>query len=173
MTSSASKLTAAALVVGVVMFALFDSFAQPAWALEDAIKALKDFHAVHVVGAFPGGTAEIWMRANQARTQSTDVVVRGSQGAITWTRNGSTYHYEPSQNTVYFEQALTIGMAQWLGPELLEMLGTAGNAKVIRGKDPATGRERVMLLCSLIDVHGAQSWIIEFDAASRLPVTMR
>jgi hypothetical protein len=173
MTSRASKLTAAVLVAGAVLFTLFDSFTQPAWALEDAIKALKDFPAVHVVGAFPGGTAEIWMRANQARTQSTDVIVRGSQGAVTWTRDGSTYHYEPSQNTVYWEPALTIGMAQWLGPELLEMLGTAENAKVIHGKDPATGRERVLLLCSLIDVHGAQSWVIEFDAASRLPVAMK
>ena len=173
MTSRASRLTAAALVVGVVSFALFDSFSQPAWALEDAIEALKGFRAIHVVGAFPGGTAEAWMRANQARTHSTDVVVRGSTGTITWTRDGSTYHYEPSQNTVYFEPALTIGMSQWLGPELLEMLGTAENAKVIRGKDPATGRDRVLLLCSLIDVHGAQSWAIEFDAASRLPVTIK
>jgi hypothetical protein len=173
MTSRASKLVAAVLVAGVVLFALFDSFTQPAWALDDAIKALKDFHAVHVVGAFPGGTAEIWMRANQARTQSTDVIVRGSQGAVTWTRDGSTYHYEPSQNTVYWEPALTVGMAQWLGPELLEMLSTAENAKVIHGKDPATGRDRVLLLCSLIDVHGAQSWVIEFDAASRLPVAMK
>lgn len=159
--------------MGTVLFALFDSFTQPAWVLDDAIKALKDFHAVHVVGALPGGTAEIWMPANQAGTHSTDVVVRGSQGAITWTQDGSTYHYEPSQNTVYFEPALTIGMAQWLGPELLEMLGTAENTKIIRGKDPATGRDRVLLLCSLIDVHGAQSWVIEFDAASRLPVAMK
>jgi hypothetical protein len=72
-----------------------------------------------------------------------------------------------------FEPALTIGMAQWLGPELLEMLGTAENAKIIHGKDPATGRDRVLLLCSLMDVHGAQSWVIEFDAASRLPVAMK
>lgn len=100
-------------------------------------------------------------------------MVRGSPGAITWTRDGSTYHYEPSQNTVYFERALTIGMAPWLGPELLEMLSTTENAKVVRGKDPATGRDRVMLMCSLIDVHGAQSWVIEFDAASKLPLAMK
>jgi hypothetical protein len=173
MTSKAGKLTAAAIVAGVVLFALFDSFSRPAWALEDAIKALKDFPAVHVVGAFPGGTAEVWIRANEDKTHSTDVVVRGSHGAITWTKNGSTYHYEPGQNTVYFEDALTIGMAQWLGPELLEMLSTAENAKVVHGKDPATGRDRVMLMCSLIDVHGAQSWVIEFDAASRLPLAMK
>ncbi len=173
MTSRTSKLAAAVIVVAALSVTVFDGLTKPAWAWEDAIEALRDFHCVHLVGAFPGGTAEVWMRANAAKTQSTDVVVRGSQGAITWTRGGSTYHYEPSQNTVYYEHALTVGMAQWLGPELLEMLSAAENAEVVRGKDPATGRDRVMLMCSLIDVHGAQSWVIEFDAASKLPVAMK
>jgi hypothetical protein len=174
MTSRASKLAIAAVIVAVVLsLTVFDGLTRPAWALEDAIEALKNFRAVHVVGAFPGGTAEVWMRSNDAKTQSTDVVVKGSHGAITWTQDGSTYHYEPSQNTVYYEPALTIGMAQWLGPELLEMLSAAQNAQTVRGKDPATGRDRVMLMCSLIDVHGAQSWSIEFDAASKLPVAMK
>jgi len=43
----------------------------------------------------------------------------------------------------------------------------------VRGKDPATGRDRIMLMCSLIDVHGAQSWVIEFDAAGKLPLAMK
>jgi hypothetical protein len=30
-----------------------------------------------------------------------------------------------------------------------------------------------MLMCSLIDVHGAQSWTIEFDRASKLPIAMK
>jgi len=175
MTSNRARLATAAAIILVVALgvSLLDQMATPAWALEQAIEALKDFGAVHVAGAFPGGTAEIWMRANTTKTQSTDVVVRGSHGAITWTQDGSTYHYEPSQNTVYFEHAPTIGMAQWLGPELLEMLSAAETAKVVRGKDPATGRDRVMLMCSLIDVHGAQSWLVEFDAASKLPVAMK
>ncbi|MBN1360083.1 MAG: hypothetical protein JW993_05805 [Sedimentisphaerales bacterium] len=174
MTSKMSKLAAAAVIVAAVLsVTVFDGLTKPAWAWEDAIEALKGFKAVHVVGAFPGGTAEVWMRANTTKTQSTDVIVRGSHGAITWSRNGSTYHYEPSQNTVYYEHALTVGMAQWLGPKLLEMLSSAENAQVMRGKDPATGRDRVTLMCSLIDVHGAQSWIIEFDAASKLPVAMK
>jgi hypothetical protein len=173
MASKASKFTAAALAAVMVLFVLFDSFSRPAWALEDAIQALKDFRAVYVTGAFPGGTAEIWIRGNEDKTHSTDVVVRGSHGAITWTQDGSTYHYEPSQNTVYFERALTIGMAQWLGPELLEMFRAAENVTMVHGKDPATGRDRVMVMCSLVDVHGAQSWVLEFDAASRLPVAMK
>jgi len=56
---------------------------------------------------------------------------------------------------------------------LLAKLSTLDNAKVVRGQDPATGRARVTLLCSMIDVHGPQSWIIEFDAASKLPVAMK
>ncbi|MBM4027705.1 MAG: hypothetical protein FJ280_20245 [Planctomycetes bacterium] len=167
MTSRTGGLIAAALVVAVVSFAVLDSFTQPAWALADALEALKDYRAVHIVGAFPGGTAEAWIRGNDAGTRSTDVVVRGSHGAITWTKEGSTYHYEPGQNTVYFEDALTVGMTPWLGRELLEMLGTADTAKVIHGKDPATGRDRVTLMCSLTDVHGPQSWIMNLSRLRR------
>ncbi len=174
MTSKAGKLAAAVVIVAAVLsLTVFDGLTRPAWAMEDAIEALKDFRAIYLVGAFPGGTAEVWMRANETKTQSTDVVVKGSHGAIIWTQDGSTYHYEPSENTVYYEPALTLGIAQWLGPGLLEMLSAAENSQVVRGKDPATGRDRVMLMCSLIDVHGAQSWIIEFDAASKLPVAMK
>ncbi|MBN2316211.1 MAG: hypothetical protein JXM79_19950 [Sedimentisphaerales bacterium] len=174
MTSKASKFIAAMIVVGIVVsFFASEKLISPTWALEDAIEALKGYGAVHVVGAFPGGTAEIWMRANEARTHSTDVVVKGSHGAITWSQDGSTYHYEPSLNTIYYEEALTIGLAQWLGPELLEMLSVADKAEVVRGKDPVTGRGRVMLICSMIDVHGPQSWIIEFDMASKLPVAFK
>jgi len=56
---------------------------------------------------------------------------------------------------------------------LLEMLSQAKNTEVVRGKDAATGRDRAMLFCSLIDVHGPQSWIIEFDVASKLPVAFK
>ncbi len=173
MMSRAGKLTAATLVAGVVLFTLLESFTQPVWAFQDAIEALKDFKAVYMVGAFPSGTAEIWMRTNKAKIQSTDVIVKSSQGTIWWTRDGSTYHYEPSQNTVYFENAVTIGATQWLGPELLEMFSNAENTKILRGKDPATGRDRVTLMCSLIDIHGAQSWVLECDAATKLPVAIK
>ena len=174
MRSNASKATAAIIIIAVVFsFLAFEKLSSPAWAFEQAIEALRNLRAVHLVGAFPGGTAQMWMRANEACTQSTDVVLKGSLGAIMWTKDGSTYHYEPSQNTVYFENAITIGMAQWLGPELLEMLSQAENAETVHGRDAATGQDRVTLLCSMIDVHGPQSWIIEFDVASKLPVAFK
>ncbi|MBN1816705.1 MAG: hypothetical protein JW828_05050 [Sedimentisphaerales bacterium] len=174
MTSKTSKLAAAVIVVAALFFVFNSSrFGSSAWALEDAIDALRDYGAAYIVGAFPGGTAEIWMRADKTRSQSMDVLVKGSHGAITWTQDGSTYHYEPEQNTVYYEEALTVGFSQWLGPPLLEMLGSAENAELIRGKDPATGRDRVTLLCSMIDVNGAQSWNIEFDVESKLPIAFK
>ncbi len=43
---------------------------------------------------------------------------------------------------------------------------------MLQGKDPATGRDRVTLLCSLVDVDGPQSWTVVFpDVASKLPVS--
>ena len=174
MKNNISKIAATFIIIAVVLsFLVIDKFNTPAWALSDTIEALKDLKAVYVVGAYPGGTAEMWMRSNDSGSYSTDSVVRNSQGAITWTRDGSTYHYEPGQNKVYFENAITLGLSQWFGPELLEMFSKADNTKIIHGKDPATGRDRVTMICSMIDSNGPQSWIIEFDLETKLPVAFK
>jgi hypothetical protein len=172
-TSRSSRFAVAAGAAALALFAVFHTFNEPAWALEEAIEALKNYHAVHVVGAVQGGTAEIWMRARQSGTGSSDAVVRFGNGAVAWTEAGATYYYDPDQNTVYFENALTIGLSEWLGPELLDTLSTAESAKIVHGRDPATGRDRVTVLCSLVDVNGAQSFAIEFDRESKLPVAIK
>ena len=97
------------LLVAVLSIILLGRLATPVWALEQTIAVLKELRAVHMVVAFPGSTAEIWMRANEAGTQSTDLVMRDSQGAVTWVKDGSTYHYDPGPNIVYFEPAVTAG----------------------------------------------------------------
>jgi hypothetical protein len=171
MTSKAGKVTAAAVVAVVVLFAVFDSFTQPAWAIEQAIEAVKEYRAMHIAGTIPGRTFESWMRANKSLTQSQDVVAHDSNGGIAWVKNGSTYLYDPGPNTVFFENAITQGFSQWLGPAFLETFAKAQGAQVLQGKDPATGRDRVTLLCSLVDVDGPQSWTVVFDVASKLPVS--
>ncbi len=171
MTSKAGKLTAAAAVAVVVLFAVVDSFTNPVWAIEQAIEAVKEYRAIHITGTIPGRTFESWMRANKSMTQSQDVVARDSNGGIAWVKNGSTYLYDPGPNTVFFENAITQGFSQWLGPEFLETFAKAQGAQVLQGKDPATGRDRVTLLCSLVDVDGPQSWTVVFDVASKLPVS--
>jgi len=53
------------------------------------------------------------------------------------------------------------------------MFSKADNTEIIRGKDPATGRERVTMICSMIDTNGPQSWMIEFDLVTKLPVAFK
>jgi hypothetical protein len=174
MTSRMSKLAIAGIVVAAVLsFSVFDSFTKPAWAIEQAIEAVKEYRAIHMVGTIPGRTFESWMRSNKSMTQTQDVVARDSNGGVAWVKNGSTYLYDPGQNTVSFENAITQGFSQWPGPEFLEMFAKAKGAEVLHGKDPATGRDRVTLMCSLVDVDGPQSWIVEFDVASKLPVSFK
>ena len=172
MTSRMSKLAVAGVILAaVVSFGLFDSFTKPAWAIEQAIEAVKEYRALHMTGTIPGRTFESWMRSNRTMTQTQDVVARDSNGGVAWVKNGSTYLYDPGPNTVYVENAITQGFSQWPGPELLEMFAKAKGAELLHGKDPATGRDRVTLLCSLVDAEGPQSWTIEFDVASKLPVS--
>ena len=110
-----------------------------------------------MVGAFADKSSseqgcEIWMKANEAQTRSKDIVIKISSGVIHWVEDGSTYVYVPYENKVYYEDAITAGMAQWPGPILFETLANAQDCKIIRGRDPATGRERATLLCSLFSV---------------------
>lgn len=172
MISRMTKLAVACLAVAAVLsFSALDIFTRPAWAIEQTIEAVKEYRAIHMVGTIPGRTFESWMRSNKSMTQSQDVVARDSNGGVAWVKNGSTYLYDPGQDTVYVENAITQGFAQWLGPEFLEMFAKARGAELLYGKDPATGRDRVTLLCSLVDVDGPQSWRVEFDLASKLPVS--
>lgn len=172
MTSRLGKVAIAGLVLAVVAsYGIFDSLSGPAWAIDQTIEAVKEYRAVHLVGTLPGRTFESWMRSNKSGTQSQECVGRDSNGGIAWVKNGWTYLYDPGPNTIYVEHAITQGFSQWLGPEFLEMFAKAKGAELFYGKDPATGRERVTLQCSLIDVDGPQSLRVEFDVVSKLPVS--
>ncbi len=171
MTSKAGRLTAAAVVAVFALFAVFGGFTRPAWAIEQAIEAIKEYRGMHMTGTIPGRTFESWMRANKSLTQSQEVVARDSNGGIAWVKDGVTYLYDPGPNTVFFENAITQGFSQWLGPEFLETFARAKSAEVLQGRDPATGRDRVTLLCSFVDADGPQSWTVVFDVASKLPVS--
>ena len=178
MRSNISKLAAAIIIISILLsFYAFEKLSSPAWALEETIKVLQDFRAIHMVGTFsekggPEQGCEIWMRANKALSRSKDVVIKVNNGAVQWVEDGKTYIYVPQENKVYYEQAITAGMAQWPGPILFETFANAKDSKIVRGKDPATGRERATLLCSLFSVLGPQSWMIEFDVETKLPITI-
>jgi hypothetical protein len=173
MKNNVSKLAVVIIIVAVLSFFAFEKLSSPAWAIEQAVDALKDFRAVHIVGALPNSNAEIWMRANEAETQSTDIVIRQTNGAVVWVKDGSTYDYEPSQNTVFFEPAVTAGASPWFGPVLIERLGKANGSELKRSKDSVSGQDICTLYSSITDVKGPQSFIIEFDVETSLPISLK
>ncbi|MBN1392786.1 MAG: hypothetical protein JW947_08300 [Sedimentisphaerales bacterium] len=177
MKSRISKLAVAAAVLIVALYILIGNSAPTAWAIEQTIEALQSYGAVHMVGTVTDEYGaekgyEAWMRANKSKTLSKDVIVRITSGVVLWVEDGSTYVYIPQNNTVYFENAVTSGMSQWPGPSLFKMLAGFDDVQTIRGKDPATGREQVTLLCSLISSLGPMSHSFQFDVETKLPVTM-
>ena len=178
MTSRMSKLAVAGIALAAVLsFGVFDNFTKPAWALTETIEAIRGFGAVHMVGTIMDehGTerpCEIWMRANKLRTSSKDVTMHITNGVIVWVDDGQTYTYIPQNNTLYCENAITVGMSQWPGPSLFEMLATAKDKQFITGTDPVTGRKIATLLCSFISALGPQSYSIRFDVETKLPLTL-
>jgi hypothetical protein len=142
MKSPITKLAAAAVLL-IVLYLLTSNSGKTAWAFEQSIEAIKNYKAVYMEGTMPDGSFECWVRSDDTGTQSKDFIVKTSNGISSWVKDGSTFIYVPQENTVYYENAVTSGFSKWLGPELLEMLAAMKSTKVIYGKDPDTGRDRV------------------------------
>jgi hypothetical protein len=164
---------AAAGIAAVVLFvALFGRLTQPAWALDEVIKALQKYKACHVTMIDSAGMVfDCWAKAEPSGEVSGDVVLKGGNGVTVWVKGDKTYHYDPHTNTVEVDDAKTAGFSPWLGPELIEMLSKADDAKTVFGTDPATGRGKVVMTGSLTSTFGPSSWSIEFDAETKLPVS--
>jgi len=168
--------TVAAVLLIVIVIGLPGRRSQTAWALEQTIEALKAYQGVHIVGTFMANNqpveGDLWMRGRHQGKVSRDLVLRTATGGLTWVKDGKTYSFVPEHQTVYRENAVTVGFTHWLGQRMFEVIGTINDTKLVHGRDPASGKERVTLFASHMDVHGAQSWIFEFDAKTKLPIRM-
>lgn len=178
MKSRLGKISIAAVVVITVFLGWPGGGGQPAWALQETIEALKAYHAVHITGSFLGQdgkpvTGEFWLRDRHMGKKSRDLVLRIATGGMVWVKDNHTFNYQPHQNTVYIDRAVTAGFSHWFGPRLFCLIQSLDDVKTVYGRDPATGKERVTLFGSITDVHGVQSWIFEFDTETKLPVRMR
>jgi hypothetical protein len=146
-----------------------------AWAMEQAIEALQKYTAVRMTGytTAGGGPAptEIWARANATGTRSDECLVR-SDKFTAWVEDNKTYVYDHASNKVLVEPAITMGMDPWLGPKLLAQLAKMPDYKAVEGNDPATGQKQIIVTASIESATGPQSFTIEFDASTKLPVSM-
>jgi hypothetical protein len=172
MTSRTSKLAAAVILVTVLFVTFFGKLTKPAWALEQAIKAMQKYKACNVTVIDSGGMVfDCWAKAEPSGELSDEVILKGSNGALVWVKDNKTYYYNPQANTVEVDDAKTAGFSPWLGPELFEMVSKADDARTVFGRDPSTGRGRVVMTGSLTSALGPISWSIEFDTETKLPIS--
>jgi hypothetical protein len=144
--------------------------------MERAIEALQKYKAVRMTGYTTAGggpaPAEIWARANATGTRSDECLAK-SDNFTAWVEDNKTYIYDHASKKVLVDPAITMGMDPWLGPKLLTTLAKMPDYKAIEGDDPATGQKQILVTASIESATGPQSFAIEFDAGTKLPVSMR
>jgi hypothetical protein len=114
---------------------------------------------------------DCWAKAEPSGELSDEVVLKGTNGGVVWVKDNKTYYYDPQRNAVEVDDAKTAGFSPWLGPELFKLVSKANDARTVFGKDPTTGRGRVVMTGSLTTAFGPTSWSIEFDEDTKLPIS--
>jgi hypothetical protein len=144
--------------------------------MEQAIEALKKYRAVHITGYVTTGRGkaplDAWARAD-ATGNLVEAGLANSGNTTVWTRENRTYIYHHTNDTVFVEPGITFGLSPWPGPKLLARLARVRDYKAFEGEDPATGRKRVIVTCSLENLTGPQSFRLEFDVRSKLLVSLK
>jgi hypothetical protein len=178
MHNKITKPVAAAVIIIAVFIGMNMFNGTPAWALDQTIEAMKEYSGAYLSGVCPGQTGslvgfELWIRINDADPSTKNILVKTDDGIIRWTQDNATYTYIPAENTVYYENAVTIGFTHFLGPELFELLSSLKDAKTKYGFDPATRRDYAILSGSITDIHGSKSLQVEFDVETKLVTSLK
>ena len=173
MKKKSTRLTLATTLGLALLFLLVlnDSMTST-WAFDQAIEAIRKYRAVHTMGRQGGVPIEVWARADSTGTRSDECLAR-SADFVAWVKDNRTYSYVADLNKVFVDNAITLGMNPWFGPKLLATLSKVPDCRTVEGTDPATGRKRVLMTCSLQTATGPQSLLIEFDAGTKLPVNLK
>jgi hypothetical protein len=146
-----------------------------AWAMEQAIEALQKYRALHLTGYTAAGgepaPTEVWARANPSGTRSDACLAKLGEVTV-WVKDNKTYTYDPAHAAVFFEPGVTAGLNPWFGPRFLAILSKMRDYQAVEGDDPATGQKRVLVTGSMESALGPQSFLVEFDAKTKLPVSI-
>jgi hypothetical protein len=174
---------ATTLVLALLVILVLNHSTSSAWAMDQAIEALKKYRAVHITGYYTssdfrtGGESsplgvEVW-----ARSDATGNLVENGLAKVgnvtTWTSGNNTYTYDQTQKKVFVEPGINFVFNNWFGPKLLADLATMKDYKAFEGDDPATGQKRVIVTCSLENLKGPNSFLMEFDVRTKLLVSMK
>ncbi len=147
-----------------------------AWAMEQAIEALKKYKALHITGYVTTGgrttPLDAWARADATGNLVETGLAKWGDMTV-WTGDNKSYLYDHTHNTVFVEPGITFGLNPWFGPKLLTKLAGMKDYKAFEGEDPATGQKRAIVTCSLEIPTGPHSFLMEFDVRSKLLVSAK
>jgi len=170
---TAARLAAVAAGVALIVF-ISSRTSRPVWALEQVTEALQKYKACNLTVVDAAGIVyDLWAEAEPSGELSGDMTMKGTNGSVIWVKDNRTYYYDRSSNTVEVDDAKTAGFSPWLGPELFRMIAKADDARTVYGKDPATGRDLVVMTGSMLAAIGHISWSIEFDKETKLPIALK
>jgi hypothetical protein len=173
-----STLYTLATTLGLVLLVVLalNRSTSSAWAMEQAIEALKKHKALHITGYATTGHAttplDVWARADVTGNLVEMGLAKWGDMTV-WTRDNKTYTYDHDHNTVFVEPGITFGLNPWLGPKLLTRLARMKDYKAFEGEDPATGQKRVIVTCSIELPTGPHSFLMEFDVRTKLLVSVK
>jgi hypothetical protein len=173
-----TRYTIATTLVLAVLAALALIHSTPsAWAMEQAVEALKKYRGLQMSGDFTadGKTSplELWARAEVTGNFVEAALAKVGDVATVWTKDNKTYTYDQDDKMVQVEPGITLDLDPWPGPEFLTQLSKVKDYKAIEGDDPATGRKRIVVTCSSDSFNGPQSYLLEFDVRTKLLVSMK
>jgi hypothetical protein len=167
---------ASTLVLAVLVGLALIHSTPSAWAMEQAVEALKKYKGVQFTGyvTTDGKTVPLvlWARADTTG-DSVEAGLAKSGGYTVWTKDNQTYTYDQSNQVVYIEPGITLGLDPWPGPKLFTLMSKMKNYQAFEGDDPATGRPRVVVTSSTDFMTGPESFLMEFDARSKLLVSAK
>ncbi|HEY2084077.1 MAG TPA: hypothetical protein VGI88_14945 [Verrucomicrobiae bacterium] len=147
-----------------------------AWAMDQAIEALKKYRALHFTGYYTTENGQTKPLDAWARSDTTGNRVETALVTIghitTWTRDNKTYTYDRAGKKGYVQPGINL-INSWLGPNLLADAATVKDYKAVEGDDPTTGQKRVIVTCSLGNLEGPQSFLMEFDVRTKLLVSLQ
>ena len=194
MKNTSARIAAAVMIIvglGMVVY-LIDKATTPAWAIDQSIEAMKNYRGMHFCGTFSmswenvlrglgvqesaelpesQGEFEVWAHADEGFSKSSRIkMVLPNNVTISSSEQQSFLRL--GDGTTYDIQGDLMTMDPWPTSELLSILKEDANSWTeLRGRDAATGKERIFVEYSSLSE--STFYKLEFDSESKLLVSFK
>jgi len=194
MKNTSARIAAALMIIFVLGMTayLIDKAATPAWAIDQSIEAMKNYRCIYFSGvvsmswedSFQGlgiqklsalpesqGEFQMWARADEELSRSSRVKMV-LPGNVIISSGEQQAFLKLSDGTTYDIQGDLMRIDPWPTSELLSILKEDSDSWTeFRGRDAATGRERIFVEYS--SFYENRFYKFEFDSESKLLVSLK